>query len=61
MSWIWPKTIRKRWLTCELLVATDRDPIRVQELDEWALDIANTIGMKPLIRCILSRCEILKA
>jgi len=45
----------------ELLVATDGDPIRVQELDERSLDIANSIGMKPLIRRILSMREILKA
>ena len=45
----------------ELLVATDGDPLRVQELDERAFDIANAIGMKPLIRRILSRREILKA
>ena len=45
----------------ELIVANDGDTARVQELDEQALDIANSIGMKPLIRRILSRREILKA
>ena len=45
----------------ELLVANDGDHARAQELDEQALDIANSIGMKPLIRRILSRREILKA
>ena len=45
----------------ELLVANDGDHARAQELDEQALDIANSIGMQPLIRRILSRREILKA
>ncbi len=45
----------------QILVANDGDTARVQELDEQALDIANSIGMQPLIRRILSRREILKA
>ena len=45
----------------ELLVANDGDHARAQELDAQALDIAYSIGMKPLIRRILSRREILKA
>ena len=45
----------------ELIVANDGDTARVQELDEQALDIANSIAMQPLIRRILSRREVLKA
>ena len=55
------ETCRLRADLAELLVANDGNHARAQELDEQALDIANSIGMKPLIRRILSRREILKA